>query len=97
MLAYDPASNLTEWVPMWSMSVITDVCSALGQQMIQATSFLCPHPKAGTPKNPVLQDQSAACQVGEETDSDSWKTESDSEEWVELEHVMIGCAAQPLL
>ena len=77
MLAYDPASNLMEWVPMWGM-LLSLTSAKLKSTNDLSNIFLCPHPKAAPSR---MQSPRPICSwpVGDRTDSDSWKTYSDSE------------------
>ena len=93
MLAYDPASNLTEWVPMQGVSLSltsTELKSANNLSNI----FPCPHPEAIPPSSQSAR-QLHCLLVGEETDSD---TEGmDSEEWDQLKHNDWSCCMTPPL
>ena len=82
MLAYDPASNLTEWVPMWGKSLSltsTELKSANDLSNI----FPCPDPIA-KPLRIQLPRPIHGLLVGEETGTETDIT--DLEEWDELEH-----------
>ena len=102
MLAYDPASNLLEWVPMWGLSSSlksTELKSAYDLSNI----LLCPHPKAIPPSSQSARISTGSQSVrpiccllvGKEIDLDTMGT--DSEEWDPQEHADWSCCPTPLL
>ena len=93
MLVYDLATNLLEWVPM------RDVLSSLTSVELRSANdlsniFPCPH-SGGEP--PRTQSPKLVCSqpARGKTDSDSWKSPSDLEEWDESKCSDWSCCPTP--